>query len=140
MYTKWLRVVFCTLTVLVTATIGFCAPPTPQQALEYAKSVVLVQRVVRDNQIRSYVKEVWRLDPNAGAPPPIGSEYGSAIPYDPQMRHPERDGIVFGFGENRPKGLPIGWRAQVMENGMVYPFEMDVNAVRTAVKNTTPKE
>jgi hypothetical protein len=135
----WLRVTFCAFAALVMATIGFGEPPTPNQALEYAKSVVLVKRVVQENQVHQYVIEVWRFDANAGTPPPVGSEDRNPMPYDPRNQHPERDGIVFTFGQDRPKGLPNGWIIPVMENGMVPPFEMDVNDVRTAVMKAKPK-
>jgi hypothetical protein len=134
-----LRVTFSALAALAMATVLFGKPPTPQQALEYAKSVVLVKRVVQDNQIRAYVKEVWRFDTGAGAPPPVGSEYGDAMPLDPRMQYPERDGIVFWFGDDRPKGMPIMWRIPVMEDGLVHPFDMDVDEVRAAVRRTNPK-
>jgi hypothetical protein len=121
-------------------TIVFGEPTMPQQALKYAKSVVLVKRVVKDNQVYSYVKEVWRLDPNTGTPPQVGSEYGHPMPnYSAHVsRVAERDAIVFKFGADCPKELPAGWTIQVVENGMVTPFEMDVDDVRTAVKETKP--
>lgn len=61
------------------------------------------------------------------------------MPYDPGMKFAERDGIVFRFGSDRPKELPIGWGVQVNERGMVIPFQLSVNSVRTAVKSTDPK-
>jgi len=133
------RAVVCALAALVIVSIGFGGPPMPQQAFDYAKSVVLVKRVVEDNQIHSYVKEVWRFDPTAGARPEVGAEYGKPTPYVAQMRYPERDGIVFILGENRPKGVTGWWGIQVMEDGMVYPFRMNVADLRTALMKTQPK-
>lgn len=132
----WLRVMLCAFAALMMAAVGFGMPPTPQQALEHAKAVVLVRRVVKDNQIHAYVKEVWRAGPNAGTPPRVGSEYRDPMPYDSRMRFPERDEIVFDFGEDRPKGFPVRWRIQVTEDGIVLPFQMDVDGVRMAVKKT----
>jgi hypothetical protein len=137
---QWLKITLCTLAVLVVSTIGFGRPPTPQEALEYAKSVVLVKRVLKDNKIHSYVKEVWRFDPSAGTPPVVGSEYGRPMPYDSRMQHPERDGIVFKFGADRPSELTIGWTIPVTEDGMVFPFQGHIDGVRMVVKNTNPKE
>ncbi len=146
------------------ATERFGRRPTLEQALEYARTVVLVRRVVHDNQIDSYVKEVWRWGTGAGTLPPAGSSYGMPMPYDPRLRFPERDAIVFEFGANRPKGLPTGWRIPVTREGLVPMFEkvtyeraglrwigdadtvgyavrepMTVDEVRKAVENTKPK-
>lgn len=131
---------FGALAAPVLAATGFGKPPTPQQALKHAKSVALVMRGVKDDRVHSYLKEVWRLDPNAaGAPPPIGSEDGDPIPYDSRMQHLNGDWIIFNFGENRPKELPVRWGSQVMEDGMAHPFQMDVPDAQTAVKKTKPK-
>ena len=132
------------LLAVTLATIGFSAPPapqppTPEEALDYAKSVVWVKRVVEGGKIHSYVKEIWRFDAKAGTPPAVGSEFGIAMPYNSMMKFPERDGIVFNFGSDRPKGLPMGWGIQVAESGMVFPFHMNVDSVRSAVKSTDPK-
>lgn len=132
-----LKRMFCVLVALAAATVGFGHAPTPQQALDYAKSVVLVRRVVKDGQVYSYVKAVWRADPNEGAPA-VGSEYGEPIPAG-RMHHADRDAILFRFGEDPPEGLPNGWGIQVAENGMVYPFQMNVDQVRVAVEETKPK-
>jgi len=164
MNAKPLRIIFCTVAALVSATIGFGDPPTPEQALEYARSVVLVKRVVQGNQIHSYVKEIWRSGTDVGTPPPVGSSYGMPLPYDAPMRFPERDAIVFEFGADRPKGFPNRWGVTVMEQGLVSQFQkvsyertglrgmndmdtiaravseaMSVDEVRQAVKNTKPK-
>lgn len=140
MNTPWLKGTLCTLAALAAATIAFAAAPTPREALEDAKSVVLVQRVLKeDNKIHSYVKEVWRIDPDAAALPPVGSEYRDPIPYNSRNQYPERDGIVFAFGKDRPTGLPIVWIIPVVETGLVHPFEMDVENVRRAVMKTPPK-
>src|SRR3954465_869205 len=102
MNTQRLRGMFGVLVALVTATIGFGSPPTMEQALDYANSVVLLKRVVKDNKIHAYVKEVWRFDPNAGPPPAVGAEYREPMPNDPRNQFPERDGIAFTFGKGRP--------------------------------------
>lgn len=129
-----LRVIFYVVAALVITTIGFGSPPTPQQALEYAKSVVLVKRVVQDNHIRSYVKEVWRFGSDAEMPPPAGSDYGKAMPYDSRMRFPERDAIVFNFGADRPEGLPTMWAIPVTEEGLVSAFQKDVDFGRKGLR------
>lgn len=162
---KQLRMTFCSVSALVLATLGSGAPPTPDQALEFATSVVLVKRVVQDNQIHSYVKEVWRFDSSAGPLLPVGSAYGRPRPYDSRMRFPERDAIVFEFRADRPKGLPNRWVLPVTEDGRVSTFlkevdygrkglrgvadtatlsevrseAMSVDEVRMAVKSTQPK-
>lgn len=130
--------------------------PTPEQAVKYAQSVVLVKRVIQDNQIYSYVKEVWRSGADA-TPPPVGSEYGRPTPYESQMRFPERDAIVFEFGTDPSKGLPNTMRIPVTEKRRVptFPEEvpvlnddgtvrrmteepMHVDDVRSRVKKTKP--
>lgn len=141
MKTPWLKTTLAGAAALITATLAFGAPPTPQQALTYATKVVWVRRVLQGNQIHSYVREVWRFAPSEGAPPPVGSEYGRPMPYDPRMRNPDRDGIIFAFGANRPKGMVLGWGIQVMEDGTVYPFGGEtVDQIRADVRASTPKE
>lgn len=123
MNVKKLRTVFCTTAALVLATISLSAPPTPEEALEYATSVVLVKRALHDNQIYSYVKEVWRFGSHTETLPPVGLSYGTPMTYDPRMRFVERDAIVFEFGADRPKGLPNSWRIPVTEKGLVPGFQ-----------------
>ena len=162
---KQLRMTFCSVSALVLASLGSGAPTTPDQALEFATSVVLVKRVVQDHQIHSYVKEVWRFDSSAGPLPPVGTAYGRPLPYDARMRFPERDAIVFEFRADRPTGLPTRWVIPVTEEGRVSTFQkevdygrkglrgvadpatlsevrseaMSVDEVRIAVKNSQPK-
>lgn len=119
---RCVRTMFSAIAALLITTIGFGSQPTQQQALDYAKSVVLVKRVVQGDHIHAYVKEVWRLSSDVETPPVVGSEYGEAIPYDSRMKNPERDAIVFGFGSDRPKGLTMTWRIQVNEHGEVPSF------------------
>jgi hypothetical protein len=114
-------------------------PPTPQELFDFATSVVLVKRVVQDNQVHSYVKEVWRFDPDAATPPEVGSEYGEPRPYVSDMQYPELDWIVFILGKNRPKGVIGSLQIPVTESGMVGPFRMNVEDLRTALKKTKPK-
>ena len=140
MKNKLITIVTVIAAMLLAHVVGWANPPTPQQALEYAKSVIRVKRVLKDNQVHSYVKEIWRFDPAAGTPPAIGSEYEAPMPYNPNTMHPERDGIIFRFGADRPEGLPIGWGVQVMENGMVLPFRMYVESLRSAVAKTKQKQ
>jgi hypothetical protein len=135
---KKLKIIVCALAALVTTIVMRGAPPTPEEALEYAKTVVLVRRVLKDNLIHSYVKEIWRYAADAGSPPPVGSEYRDAMPYDERAQHPERDGIVFTFAKDRPQGLPLGWIIPVMEDGRVFPFQLDVKSVKIAVEKTKP--
>ena len=131
------KATFSVLLALVLASVGFGRPPTPDIALQYAKEVVFVKRVLVNEEIRSYVKEVWRFDPKAGPPPAVGSEFGRRLPYDPRMQHPERDGIEFTFGADRPAGLTPRWGIQVLEDGMVLPFNATVGKVRSKVEATT---
>lgn len=98
---------------------------TQEEALKYAKSVVLVKRQVQGEQIRSYVKEVWRFEPGDENPPPIGSEYGRPMPYDARMRFPECDAVVFKFGANSPGASRRTWTLTVNDKGQVLPFEKE---------------
>ncbi len=43
----------CAFAALVTATMGFGNPPTMEEALDYAKAVVLFNRVVKDGNIHA---------------------------------------------------------------------------------------
>lgn len=138
--------------------------PDPDQALRYAKSIVLIKRVVQGDQVHSYVKEVWRFESGAEPEPSIGSNYGSPFPYDSRMRLPERDAIVFKFGADRPPGVPTTWILLIDDAGQVSPFEkpsydrvglrgvgdantipvssseaMTVDELRQAVRNTKDK-
>jgi hypothetical protein len=126
---KQLKLAFLAVAALVAANLGLAELPTPEQAVKHAKSVVLVKQVIRDNQIHSYVKEVWRSGPDATTPPPVGSEYGRPHPYRPSMRFPECDAIVFDFGADRVSALPNILRIVVNEERRV-PFFLEAVAVR----------
>lgn len=174
MHTKHLKIIFCALATLGVAALGLGAVPTreplagpafgprarptPEQAVKYAHTVVLVRRVIQDNLVHSYVKEVWRS--RAEAPPPaVGSEYGRPTPCDPQMRFPERDAIVFDFGLDPAKGLAHSMRIPVNEMRRVPTFleevpvlnddglvtrmkeePMHVDDVRSMIKRTKPEK
>lgn len=134
-----MRIVACAAIALVMAAASFGRAPSPEEALDYAKSVVLVKRVVKDKQVHAYVKEVWRFDPAAGEAPAVGAEYGTPMPYDARLQSPERDGIFFAFGPHRPKGVTPWWRIPVTEDGRVPIFHTDVEGVRAEVRSTKPK-
>lgn len=145
---------FCALaTTLVAAPRS--RPPTPEQAVQHATSVVLVERAVMDNQIHSYVKEVWRSSPGE-AVPAVGAEYGRPTPCSPAVRFAD-DMIVFEFGPDRPADLPPSWRVNVTDKKSVPVFleevpvfndagvvtrtrqeAMRLSDVRRKVKKTTP--
>lgn len=108
------------------------------EAPQYAESVVLVRRVVSNDRVHTYVKEVWRTEPGGEQMPSDGSEYGEPVPYDARVPHPERDAIVFVFGADRPAGLPKRWTTTVTAEGLVPSFTRVVYDQRGMRGNTDP--
>lgn len=161
MMTKPVTLAFLALAIVGFAPLGLGQSLAREDALHYAKSVVLASQVLdlKDNQIHSYVKEVWRADPDAESVPAIGSEYGRPKRYRAGMKHPELDWIIFEFGADRPVRLPRTWGISVDAKGLVPSFlekvpvstwesdltrwedaPMHVDDVRRLVKKTTPKQ